>query len=121
MDASQSFYLVKFGYMVERRSIIFSKLFEGRALSAATGAAVGAATTATAAAVAGGGGGPAPGGTLTEAAPAEGGATAARAPVLAPFEVLRTGGSDVLGAELLLSPGGWGWGCGWFCCCPGTW
>lgn len=110
------YYLVKFGYMVERRSIIFSKLLEGRALSGAAAAAAAAATAA-------GGGGPTTGGLspLTEAAPPEGGATAAaeEPPALAPVEVLGTGGSDVLGAELLPSAEGWGWG--WFCGCPGTW
>ena len=116
--------------MVERRSIIFSKLLEGRALSAAAEAAAAAEAVAAATAAAGGGaggggpggGGPAPGGfsPLTDGVPPAGGAAAEAPPVLAaPAELLGTGGSDALGVELLLSEEGWGWD--WFCCCPGTW
>ena len=100
--------------MVERRSIIFSKLLEGLALSAAAVAAPAVAAAAAAPATAAGGtatGGLSP---LTEVVPAADGAvegvTAEGTPVLAPAEVLGTGGSDVLGAELLVSAGGWGWG-----------
>lgn len=107
--------------MVERRSIIFSKLFEGLALSAAAAPAAPATGPVTAPAVAAaapvtGAGGTATGGlsTLTGVVPAEDGvadgATAEGPPVFAPAEVLGTGGSDVLGAELLDSAGGWGWG-----------
>ena len=117
-------YLVKFGYMVERRSIIFSKLFEGLDLSAAAAAAAApaaapdgaaaaaapaTATGATATATATGALSP-----LTDVVPAEDGATAKGPTVLAPAEVLGTGGSDALGAEILVSVGGWGWGWGWF-------
>lgn len=119
--------------MVERRSIIFSKLFEGLALSAATPTAAPTAAAAptapaapatgpvtapavAAAAPATAAGGTATGGlsTLTEVVPVEDGvadgASAAGPPVFTPAEVLGTGGSDVLGAELLDSAGGWGWG-----------
>ena len=118
--------------MVERRSIIFSKLFEGLVLSAAAAAAAAAPAPASApaapakgpvtapavavAAPATAAGGTATGGVsiLTEVVPAEDGvadgATAEGPPVCAPAEVLGTGGSDVLGAGLLDSAGGWGWG-----------
>ena len=100
--------------MVERRSIIFSKLFEGLPLSAAATEAAAAAPAVAAAAPATAAGTTATGGLspLTEVVPAAGGATAEGPTVLAPAEVLGTGGSDVLGAELLVSAGGWGWG--WF-------
>lgn len=103
--------------MVERRSIIFSKLLEGLPLSAAAAAAPAGAAAAAAPVTAVGAtatGGLSP---LTEVVPAEGGTTAAaKGPtVLTPAEVLGTGGSDVLGAELLVSARGWGWGWGWFC------
>lgn len=102
--------------MVERRSIIFSKLLDGgRALSAFAAAAAAEATAA-------GGSGPAPGGLspLTEAAAGPGGWATAEGPtVVVAVVVLGVGGSDVLGAELMPSAGGCGWG--WFCCCPGTW
>lgn len=106
--------------MVERRSIIFSKLFEGLPLSTTAAAAAAPATAppvaaaAAAPATAAGATATATGGlsTLTDVVPAEGGATAKGPTVLAPAEVLGTGGSDVLGTELLVSEGGWGWG--WF-------
>lgn len=107
--------------MVERRSIIFSKLFEGLALSAAAAPAVAAAAAPAIAAAAAAAAAPATGagatatGVLspfTEVVPAASGATAeatAEGPtVLAPAEVLGTGASDVLGAEQLVSAGGWG-------------
>ena len=94
---------MKLGYMVERRSIIFSKLFVGRDLSAVV-AVVDAAAAKTAAA----GGGPVPGSLfkLTEAAAPVGAAPVESPPALVPVDVLGTGGSDVLAAELLLSAGG---------------
>ena len=117
-------YRVKFGYMVESRSIIFSKLLEGLALSAAaaaTGAAaLGAAAAAAAAAR------PASAGlsplTAAAAAAAEAVAPAGAAPATGPptgatASALGRGGSDALDVGVLLSTGGWGW----FCCCPGTW
>lgn len=97
--------------MVERRSIIFSKLLEGLAFSAAAATAAAPAVAAFPATAAGGtaSGGLSP---LTVVAPAAGGTAAEGPPVLAPAGVLGTGRSDVLGAELLVSAGGWGWG--WF-------
>ena len=94
-------YLVKFGYMVDRRSIIFSKLFDGRALSGAAATAPPAArlpatrgcSPPTAAAVAAG-----------AAAPAGGGAAAKGPPALVTAVLVGTGGS---GVELLLSGEGW--------------
>ena len=117
-------YLVKFGYMVESRSIIFSKLLEGLALSAAaaaTGAAAALGTAAAAAAAAR----PASAGLspLTAAAAAAGAvAPAGAAPATGPpagatAGALGRGGSDALDVGVLLSTRGWGW----FCCCPGTW
>ena len=47
-----STYRVKFGYMVDRRSIIFSKLLEGLALSTTVVAVAAAAAAAAAAAMA---------------------------------------------------------------------
>lgn len=94
-------YLVKFGYMVDRRSIIFSKLFDGRALSGAAATAPPAArlpatrgcSPPTAAAVAAG-----------AAAPAGGGAAAKGTPALVIAVLVGTGGS---GVGLLLSGEGW--------------
>lgn len=93
--------LVKFGYMVDRRSIIFSKLFDGRALSGAAATAPPVArlpatrgcSPPTAAAVAAG-----------AAAPAGGGAAAKGTPALVIAVLVGTGGS---GVELLLSGEGW--------------
>ena len=120
-------YRVKFGYMVESRSIIFSKLLEGLALSAAaaaTGAAaLGAAAAAAAARPASAGLSPLTAGAAAAAAAAAeavapaGGAPATGPPTGATAGALGRGGSDALDVGVLLSTGGWGW----FCCCPGTW
>ena len=87
--------------MVERRSIIFSKLLEGLALSAAAAVAVAGLSSLTA-----------------EATP-EVGIPAKRPAAAVPAVALGRGGSVALGAGILLSARGWGWFC---CCCgcPGT-
>ena len=104
-------YRVKLGYMVERRSIIFSKLLEGLALSAAGAAeGAGAAVVAAAAAARPASEDLSP---LTAAVPPSGGALA----LAAPADALGRGGSDALGARVLFSAVGWAW----FCWCPGTW
>lgn len=94
--------------MVERRSMIFSKLLDGGRVLSAVAAAAAAAAAATAA----GGSGPAPGGlsTLMEAAGPGGGAKAEVPPAVVPDVVLGVGGSDVLGTEPKPSAGGCGWG-----------
>ena len=121
---------LKFGYMVNRHSVIFSKLFDGRAVSCST------ATAPPAARLPATRGCSAPTGA---AATTGSGATAKGTPVSALIELIGTG---VSGVELLLSGEGWywgwiwgggggwgcswawGWACGWawvwFCCCPGT-
>lgn len=87
--------LVKFGYMVDRRSIIFSKLFDGRALSCTTAIAPPTARLPATR------GCSAPTGT---AATTGSGAAAKGPPVLALAELVGTGGS---GVKMLLSGEGW--------------
>ena len=97
-------YRVKFGYMVDSRSIIFSKLLEGLALSAAA-AATGAAAAVAVAQPASVGLSP-----LTAAAPPPPtGATPAAGPPASATGALGSGGSGALDAGVLLSTGGWGW------------
>ena len=101
---------MKFGYIVESRSIIFSKLLEGLALSAAaTGLGATEAVVARTASLAWS--------PLTAAVLPAGVALAVGTPVGA-AAALKRGGSDGLAGGVLLSAAGWGWG--WFCCCPGT-
>lgn len=88
-------HLVKFGYMVDRRSIIFSKLFDGRALSCTTAIAPPTARLPATR------GCSAPTGT---AATTGSGAAAKGPPVLALAELVGTGGS---GVKMLLSGEGW--------------
>ena len=108
-------YLVKFGYMVESRSIIFSKLLEGLALStaaAATGAAAAALGAAAAAATAVArpvsvGLSPLTAAAAAATGPA-GAAPATGPPAGATAGALGRGGSEALDVGVLLSTGGWG-------------
>ena len=110
-------YLVKFGYMVESRSIIFSKLLEGLALSAAAAATGAAVVLGTAAAASAGLSPLTAAAAAVEAVAPAGAAPATGPPAGATAGALGRGGSDALDVGVLLSTRGWGW----FCCCPGTW